>query len=296
VALAALRRALGPTHVRLQPCWAAVQCLMVADTAQPLRTWALHALGLLVKGMSLGVAAGGHTQDALQTLDTMLEIMEAHFLAPWATSTLSSQSHASIHSQASASDNEVGLLVALARLFTALLPAVLELELSREEAGGEDDGGRLLKKFKVMWRVLAAHPDDRVALECCRALELLALFRPHDPWLAAPQTVGLLRLVLQGGHAHRRLAAAIDPFLPSDVVTTPTSVSAHLLSPAACAAALSCVRALAKRHASALRRQRMEVSDETETPARERAKERLYLIAALSIRQTTTTGHPPRRL
>jgi hypothetical protein len=64
VALASLRRSLGPSHVRLQPCWAAVQCLMVADTPQPLRTWALHSLAVLVKGMNLG--AGQQQEEALQ--------------------------------------------------------------------------------------------------------------------------------------------------------------------------------------------------------------------------------------
>lgn len=54
-----------------------------------------------------------------------------------------------------------------------------------------------------MLRTLATHPDDRVALECCHALELLALFRPNDPWLAAPETIGTyVRCHVPFPHSH----------------------------------------------------------------------------------------------
>ena len=41
-------------QVRLSSCWSAVQRVMVADVPQPLRTWGLHSLLLLLKSMSIG--------------------------------------------------------------------------------------------------------------------------------------------------------------------------------------------------------------------------------------------------
>lgn len=144
---------------------------MIADAPPPLRTWGLHALLLLLRSMSLGQNFGVVTHDTLQTLDTIMEVLEAHFLAPWAHPT-------------SGSEHEPGLLLCLARLMNALLPMITDLQ----------PHSPCLERFKALWGVLRLHDDSRVALECLQFIELLSLFSPKD--VAPGPALDFLRNVL----------------------------------------------------------------------------------------------------
>jgi hypothetical protein len=155
-ALACLRRTLG-SQIRLGSCWSAVQRVMVADVPQPLRTWGLHSLLLLLKSMSIGQNFGVMTNDTLQTLDTIMEILEAHFLGVWS-------------SPQQGSEYEPGLLICLVRLMNALLPMIMDLQPNSPS----------IDKFRAMWEVIRQYDDTRVSLECLQFLELLALFCPKD--------------------------------------------------------------------------------------------------------------------
>ena len=159
-ALACMRRSLGG-QIRLGACWTAVQRIMVADVAQPLRTWGLHSLLLLLKSMSIGQNFGVMTHDTLQTLETIMEILEAHFLGVWTAGVVGSPG---------GSEYEPGLLVCLLRLMNALLPMVVDLQPTSTS----------VEKFKSMWEVIRQYDDTRVTLECLQFIELLALFSPHE--------------------------------------------------------------------------------------------------------------------
>lgn len=129
---------------------------MVADVPQPLRTWGLHSLLLLLRSMSIGQNFGVVTHDTLQTLDTIMEILEAHFLGVWSSP------------PSAGSEHVPGLLMSLVRLMNALLPMIMDLQPDSPS----------IDKFKAMWGVMRLHDDSRVELECLQFVELLALFSP----------------------------------------------------------------------------------------------------------------------
>lgn len=177
-ALACLRRSLG-AQIRLGSCWTAVQRVMVADVAQPLRTWGLHSLLLLLKSMSIGQNFGVMTNDTLQTLETIMEIVEAHFLGVWSGGQ-------------AGNDYEPGLLTCLVRLMNALLPMVVDLQPTFPS----------VEKFKAMWEVIRKYDDTRIALECLQFVELLALFSPRE--VPHPSALDLLLQAFHRPHKSQR--------------------------------------------------------------------------------------------
>ena len=146
---------------------------------QPLRTWALHALTIVARTLSLRVSDQARVRS---TLSHMTALLETHFLSPWS----SPGPVGSLH--------EPALLVSLVRLANAMIPIVQTVL---------DPGQALVSRFfAICFGIVDILPrgycDSRVTKEVLHTAELLAglpLLSHSEEERAAYQTA-LLRMVV----------------------------------------------------------------------------------------------------
>ncbi|CAM9302830.1 unnamed protein product [Chrysoparadoxa australica] len=168
--------------------WADIQKALAVGggVAQPLRTWGLHATAMLVKEMEDNPTRFSQVQVTLQSLESIVDLLEAHFLGSWG-----SASGGSTNAAASLGlSDEPGLAAALAGLIKVLFPVLQTL----------DPGRSIANKFLGMLHVLSSVRDTRVRQQCLGAIELLAMFSPHELTPALPRAIKSIKAVLAAQH------------------------------------------------------------------------------------------------
>ncbi|CAM9452811.1 unnamed protein product, partial [Sphacelaria rigidula] len=204
-ALACLKRIMGG-QVVLNWFWMDVQRELAVggDVVQPVRTWGLHSISLLVKGLDAEsnptqyTEASFHIQEMVKYLNGVVELLEAHFLGSWTAPTLphsKRDSGASTSSAVSLREGQAlcvdvpGLASALAELLCTLLPVLQALQPSRQ----------MVSRFLAMWGILRHYLDSRVTHGCLELVELLAMFAPADVPDALPEIMPFVQGVLREG-------------------------------------------------------------------------------------------------
>ncbi|CAM9541898.1 unnamed protein product, partial [Phaeothamnion confervicola] len=200
-ALACLKRDLGNQQVLLSWFWTDIQKALAVggDVPQPVRTWGLHSVAILVKTMEDNPTLYSQVQETLTHLQSVVNMLEAHFLGSWNSATItakaSSQSAAARESQQALSADEPGLVVAQARLLCTLLPLLQSLRPS----------SALVGRFVGVWGVLsggasggggAGPPDSRSTRHCLDFVQLLAMFAPQDLLPALGRVMPVVQRVL----------------------------------------------------------------------------------------------------